>query len=373
MSTITPEKTAAESAVFPVAGILAVDDNNAYVRVSGYAPGPDDVQVPLAMVRKYRLRAGDDVLGTARLPRNGGTRNGRSRPVLVTAPTMPDRPAFNDLTPVNPHERLTLGPDPVGRIIDLVTPIGKGQRGLVVAPPKAGKTMILQSLARSIAANHPECHLMLLLIDERPEEVTDLRKSVPGAEVVWSTFDRPPGEHIAVADLAVERAKRLAEQGRDVVILLDSLTRLGRAHNLAAPGSSRILAGGVAASALYPPKKFFGAARNLEEAGSLTIIATALVETGSRMDEVFFEEFKGTGNMELRLSRKLAERRLFPAIDLAASSTRRDELIVPADELARTWRLRSMLAALDDTQALELLLAKVKETRTNTAFLAELP
>ncbi len=361
----TYQKNPTESAVFPVAGILAVDDKNAHVRVAGYTPSPDDVQVPLAMVRKHRLRAGDDILGTAR--------SGRGRPVLATVQTMPHRPAFNDLTPINPNERLGLGADPIGRIVDLVAPIGKGQRGLIVAPPKAGKTMILQALARSIAAGHPECHLMLLLVDERPEEVTDLRKNVPGAEVIASTFDRPPAEHIAVAELAVERAKRLAEQGRDVVILLDSLTRLGRAHNLAAPNSSRILAGGVAATALYPPKKFFGAARNLEEAGSLTILATALVETGSRMDEVFFEEFKGTGNMELRLSRKLAERRLFPAIDLAASSTRRDELIVPPDELARTWRLRSMLAALDDAQALELLLTKVRETPTNAAFLAELP
>ncbi|GAB3660369.1 hypothetical protein GCM10027589_22050 [Actinocorallia lasiicapitis] len=365
MSITTHEKQTAESAVFTVAGILAVDEQNAYVRVNGHTPSPGDVQVPLAMVRKHGLRAGDDIVGTAR--------NQRGRAVLVSAPTMPRRPRFAELTPIFPDERFTLGPDPIGRIIDLVAPIGKGQRGLIVAPPKAGKTIILKSLARAMTVNHPETHLIILLVDERPEEVTDLRRSVPGAEIIASTFDRPPAEHLAVSELAVERAKRLAEQGRDVVILLDSLTRLGRAHNLAAPNSSRILAGGVAASALYPPKKFFGAARNLEEGGSLTILATALVETGSRMDEVFFEEFKGTGNMELRLSRKLAERRLFPAIDLAASSTRRDELLIPPAELAKASRLHGMLAALDDVQAMELLLGKVKATASNAEILAELP
>ncbi|GAB2820907.1 hypothetical protein GCM10022221_18570 [Actinocorallia aurea] len=363
--TIT-EETAVRSTV-PVSGILSVGAKNAHLRVRGLAPSPDDVQVPLALVHKHALRSGDQVTGTARPRTRGGTA------VLATVDGgRRERTAFEDLTPLFPTERLTLGPSPAGRIIDLLAPIGKGQRGLIVAPPKAGKTIILQALATAITANHPECELIVLLVDERPEEVTDLRRKVPGAQIIASTFDRPAAEHVELADLAVERAKRLAERGRDVVLLLDSLTRLGRAHNLAAPSNSRILAGGVAAGALYPPKKFFGAARNLEEGGSLTILATALVETGSRMDEVFFEEFKGTGNMELRLSRKLADRRIFPAIDLVASGTRRDELLLSPAELAASWKLRHMLTALDEQQGMTLLLDKIKETRSNAEFLAQL-
>ncbi|MDX6741863.1 transcription termination factor Rho [Actinocorallia sp. A-T 12471] len=361
------EETTVRSTV-PVSGILSVTGKNAHLRTRGLAPSPDDVQVPLALVAKYRLRSGDQVTGAAR-PR---TRGGPA--VLATVDGRPrERVPFEDQTPYFPTERLTLGPSPAGRIIDLLAPIGKGQRGLIVAPPKAGKTIILQTLANAIAANHPECELIVLLVDERPEEVTDLRRKVPSAQIVASTFDRPAGEHIELAELAVERAKRLAERGRDVVLLLDSLTRLGRAHNIAAPASSRILAGGVAAGALYPPKKFFGAARSLEQGGSLTILATALVETGSRMDEVFFEEFKGTGNMELRLSRRLADRRIFPAIDIAASGTRRDELLLPPAELAASWKLRRTLAAQDEQQAMTLLLDKIKKTRSNAEFLAQLP
>ncbi|MEO3786915.1 transcription termination factor Rho [Actinocorallia sp. B10E7] len=362
---MTEEKTL-QTALLPVTGILAVSGDNAYVRVDGYTPGPNDVQVPLALVRRLALRPGDRVTGTAKPQGRGG------KAVLATVDSPPRRGRrdFSRLTPVHPAERLRLGPGRTGRIIDLVAPIGKGQRGLIVAPPKAGKTIILQELAQAITLNHPECHLILLLVDERPEEVSDLRRKVPGAELAASTFDRPPAEHVAVAELAVERAKRLAEQGRDVVILMDSLTRLGRAYNLAAPSSSRILAGGVAAGALYPPKRFFGSARALEEGGSLTILSTALVETGSRMDEVFFEEFKGTGNMELRLSRRLAEQRLFPAIDLAASGTRREELLLSPAEHELTGRLRRVLHALDDRQALELLLDKLKETSSNAEFLA---
>jgi len=357
--TITEEKTL-QTALVPVRGTLAVTDKNAYVRVDGYTPSPDDVQVPLALVRRYGLRA---------KPQGRG---GRNVLAFVDAPPRRDRPDFSRLTPVHPTERLRLGPGRTGRLIDLVAPVGKGQRGLIVAPPKAGKTVILQEIAQAITANHPEVHLILLLVDERPEEVSELRRKVPGAELAASTFDRPPAEHVAVADLAVERAKRLAEQGRDVVILLDSLTRLGRAHNLLAPSSSRVLAGGVAATALYPPKRFFGAARALEEGGSLTILATALVETGSRMDEVLFEEFKGTGNMELRLSRRLADQRLFPAVDLAASGTRREELLRSPAEHELTTRLHRVLHALDDRQALELLLDKLRETPSNADFLRQI-
>nr|WP_269802678.1 transcription termination factor Rho [Actinocorallia populi] len=377
--TITEEKTLS-TAVVPVTGTLAVTDKNAYVRVDGYTPGPDDVQVPLALVRRHGLRSGDRVTGTARPQGRGGSterggsqgRGGKNVLATVDGPPRRDRPDFARLTPVHPHRRLHLGQGRTGRIIDLVAPVGKGQRGLIVAPPKAGKTIILQEIAQAITANHPECHLILLLVDERPEEVSDLRRRLPGAELAASTFDRPPAEHVAVAELAVERAKRLAEQGRDVVILLDSLTRLGRAHNLLAPSSSRILAGGVATTALYPPKRFFGAARQLAEGGSLTILATALVETGSRMDEVFFEEFKGTGNMELRLSRRLADQRLFPAIDLAASGTRREDLLLSPVEHDLTGRLRRVLHALDDRQALELLRDKIQQTPSNAAFLAQI-
>jgi transcription termination factor Rho len=286
------------------------------------------------------------------------------------------RPEFAKLTPLHPQERLRLenssaSGSATGRIIDLVAPIGKGQRGLIVSPPKAGKTMVLQAIAAAVAANHPEVHLMVVLVGERPEEVTDLRRSVRG-EVVYSTFDQSAEEHIQVAELAIERAKRLVEQGRDVVVLLDSITRLGRAYNLAAPASSRILAGGVAVGALYPPRKFLGAARNLEEGGSLTLLCTALVDTGSRMDDVFFEEFKGTGNMELRLRRDLAEKRIFPAIDVAPSSTRRDDLLMTAEEHDVTARLRRVLAELDPQQGIELLLDRTRNTASNAEFLRQI-
>ncbi len=286
------------------------------------------------------------------------------------------RPEFAKLTPLHPQERLRLenssgSGSATGRIIDLVAPIGKGQRGLIVSPPKAGKTMVLQAIAAAVAANHPEVHLMVVLVGERPEEVTDLRRSVRG-EVVYSTFDQSAEEHIQVAELAIERAKRLVEQGRDVVVLLDSITRLGRAYNLAAPASSRILAGGVAVGALYPPRKFLGAARNVEDGGSLTLLCTALVDTGSRMDDVFFEEFKGTGNMELRLRRDLAEKRIFPAIDVAPSSTRRDDLLMTAEEHDVTARLRRVLAELDPQQGIELLLDRTRNTASNAEFLRQI-
>jgi transcription termination factor Rho len=284
------------------------------------------------------------------------------------------RPEFNKLTPLYPQERLRLETDPgvlTTRIIDLVSPIGKGQRGLIVAPPKTGKTMIMQAIANAITRNNPECHLMVVLVDERPEEVTDMQRSVKG-EVISSTFDRPAEDHTTVAELAIERAKRLVELGHDVVILLDSITRLGRAYNLAAPASGRILSGGVDSTALYPPKKFFGAARNIENGGSLTILATALVETGSRADEVVFEEFKGTGNMELRLDRKLADKRIFPAVDVDASSTRKEEILLGSEELAITWKLRRVLHALDSQQAIELLLDKMKQTKSNAEFLMQI-
>jgi transcription termination factor Rho len=284
------------------------------------------------------------------------------------------RVEFNKLTPLYPQERLRLetdGPVLTTRIIDLVCPIGKGQRGLIVSPPKAGKTMVLQAIANAITMNNPECHLMVVLVDERPEEVTDMQRSVKG-EVIASTFDRPAEDHTTVAELSIERAKRLVELGHDVVVLLDSITRLGRAYNLAAPASGRILSGGVDSTALYPPKRFFGAARNIENGGSLTILATALVETGSRMDEVIFEEFKGTGNMELKLDRKLADKRIFPAVDVDASGTRKEEILMAPDELSVVWKLRRVLHALDQQQALELLLDKMKQTKTNVEFLMQI-
>jgi len=283
------------------------------------------------------------------------------------------RVEFSKLTPLYANERLrmeTNGENMIGRVIDIAAPIGKGQRGLIVSPAKAGKTMIMQSIANSITANNPECHLMVVLVDERPEEVTDFQRSVKG-EVISSTFDRPPTDHTIVAELAIERAKRLVELGHDVVVLLDGITRLGRAYNLAAPASGRILSGGVDSAALYPPKKFFGAARNIENGGSLTILATALVESGSKMDEVIFEEFKGTGNMELRLRRDFAEKRLFPAIDVVQSGTRREELLLSKEELAIVWKLRKVLAGLDGQQALELLLERMKKTHSNIEFLMQ--
>ncbi|WP_291279368.1 transcription termination factor Rho [Galactobacter sp.] len=367
----------------PVAGILDVLNDYAFVRTSGYLPGQNDVYVSLQQVRKYHLRKGDAVVGAVRAPREGEEReNNSSRnrytPLvkLATVNGVPveenkNRVEFNKLVPLYPQERLRLETDSklVGpRVIDLVAPIGKGQRGLIVSPPKAGKTMVLQSIAAAITENNPEVHLMMVLVDERPEEVTDMQRSVRG-EVIASTFDRPAEDHTTVAELAIERAKRLVEQGKDVVVLLDSMTRLGRAYNQSAPASGRILSGGVDAAALYPPKRFFGAARNIENGGSLTILATALVETGSKMDEVIFEEFKGTGNMELRLSRQLADKRIFPAVDVNASSTRREEQLLSQEEIRIMWRLRRVLSGLDQQQALELLLKKMKETSSNAEFL----
>ena len=368
-----------DDVLIPVAGVLDVLDNYAFVRTSGYLPGTNDVYVSLAQVKRYGLRKGDAVVGTIRAPREGDNNNRQKFNALVqltsinglTPEESKGRREFNKLTPLYPKERLRLETDPkkLGtRVIDLIAPIGKGQRGLIVAPPKAGKTLMLQSIANAITTNNPEVHLMMVLVDERPEEVTDMQRTVNG-EVIASTFDRPADDHTTVAELAIERAKRLVEQGRDVVVLLDSMTRLGRAYNLAAPASGRILSGGVDAAALYPPKKFFGAARNIEEGGSLTILATALVETGSKMDEVIFEEFKGTGNMELRLSRQLADKRIFPAIDLNASSTRREEALLSPDEVKIMWRLRRVLAGMDQEQSLSVLLSKLRETQSNVEFL----
>jgi transcription termination factor Rho len=369
-----------DDVLIPVAGILDILDNYAFVRTSGYLPGPNDVYVSLAQVRKNGLRKGDHVTGAVRQPREGERREKFNALVRLDSVNgmSPEngkgRPEFGKLTPLYPQERLRLETEPghlTSRIIDLVSPIGKGQRGLIVAPPKAGKTTVLQSIANSITRNNPECHLMVVLVDERPEEVTDMQRSVKG-EVISSTFDRPAEDHTTIAELAIERAKRLVELGHDVVVLLDNITRLGRAYNLAAPASGRILSGGVDSTALYPPKKFFGAARNIEDGGSLTILAAALVETGSRMDEVIFEEFKGTGNMELKLDRKLADKRIFPAVDVDASGTRKEEILMRADELGIVWKLRRVLHALDQQQAIELLLDKMKQTKSNAEFLMQI-
>ena len=383
-----------DAALVPVSGILDVHDDRAFIRTSGYRPGPDDVYVPLTQVRQHGLRRGDHLTGAARPP--GAAQapgpGAEDRPArrakaagksgaLVRVDTVNDqapgraraRPDFDELTPVYPQERLRLesgSASPTARIIDLVSPIGKGQRGLIVSAPKAGKTMVLQDIATAITAGHPEVHLMVVLVGERPEEVTHLRRLVRG-EVIFSTFDQSARDHIMVAELAIERAKRLVELGRDVVVLLDSITRLSRAYNLAAPASSRILAGGVATSALQPPRQFLGAARNIEEGGSLTILSSALVETGSRMDDVFFEEFKGTGNMELRLRRDLAEKRIFPAIDIGPSGTRRDDLLMAPQERAAVDGLRRVLAGLDPQQALEVLLDKTRDTSSNAEFLRQ--
>lgn len=367
-----------EENLAPIAGILDIQENHAFVRTSGYLPGPNDVYVTLGNVRRWGLRAGDAVAGAVRLPREGERQRQKYNALVrvdsvngMTIEQAQARREFGKLTPVYPSEQLRMETSPKAytpRVIDLVAPVGKGQRGLIVSPPKAGKTMVIQQMAKAIELNNPEVHLMVVLVDERPEEVTDMRSIVKG-EVIASTFDRPASDHTTVAELAIERAKRLVELGQDVVVLLDSLTRLSRAYNLAAPASGRILSGGVDASALYPPKKFFGAARNISEGGSLTIIASALVETGSKMDEVIFEEFKGTGNMELRLSRQLAERRIFPAIDLNASGTRREELLFKPEELRIMWRLRRVLGTLDQQQGLELVLDKLKETQSNAEFL----
>ncbi|TDE30192.1 transcription termination factor Rho [Actinomadura sp. 6K520] len=368
-----------DDVLIPVAGILDILDNYAFVRTTGYLAGPNDVYVSLAQVRKNGLRKGDVITGAVRQPREGERREKFNALVrLDTVNGMEPEQAkarvdFSKLTPLYPQERLRLETDPgilTTRIIDLVSPIGKGQRGLIVSPPKAGKTMVLQAIANAITKNNPECHLMVVLVDERPEEVTDMQRTVKG-EVIHSTFDRPAEDHTTVAELAIERAKRLVELGHDVVVLLDSITRLGRAYNLAAPASGRILSGGVDSTALYPPKRFFGAARNIENGGSLTILATALVETGSRMDEVIFEEFKGTGNMELKLNRSLADKRIFPAVDVDASSTRKEEILMAPEELRVVWQLRRVLHALDTQQALELLIEKMKETKSNAEFLLQ--
>ena len=371
-----------DDVLIPIAGILDVLDNYAFVRTTGYLPGQSDVYVSLGQVKKYNLRKGDAVVGAIKQPREGEQTGRQKYNALVKVDAVnglsvddaANRVEFGKLTPLYPQERLRLETAPeklTQRIIDLVAPIGKGQRGLIVAPPKAGKTIVLQQIANAIATNNPEVHLMVVLVDERPEEVTDMQRTVKG-EVIASTFDRPAEDHTTVAELAIERAKRLVELGRDVVVLLDSITRLGRAYNISAPTSGRILTGGVDASALYPPKRFFGAARNIENGGSLTILATALVETGSKMDEVIFEEFKGTGNSELRLNRQLADKRIFPAVDVNASSTRREEMLLSPDEVKITWKLRRALAGLDPQQALEVVLGKLKETQSNVEFLVQM-
>jgi transcription termination factor Rho len=368
--------------LIPIAGILDVLDNYAFVRTTGYLPGTSDVYVSLGQVKKYNLRKGDAVVGAIKQPREGEQSSRQKYNALVKVDSVnglsvedaANRVEFGKLTPLYPQDRLRLETAPeklTQRIIDLVAPIGKGQRGLIVAPPKAGKTIVLQQIANAIATNNPEVHLMVVLVDERPEEVTDMQRTVKG-EVIASTFDRPAEDHTTVAELAIERAKRLVELGRDVVVLLDSITRLGRAYNISAPTSGRVLTGGVDASALYPPKRFFGAARNIENGGSLTILATALVETGSKMDEVIFEEFKGTGNSELRLNRQLADKRIFPAVDVNASSTRREEMLLSPDEVKITWKLRRALAGLEPQQALEVVLGKLKETQSNVEFLVQM-
>jgi transcription termination factor Rho len=420
MTATTQETSATEEQARPsdapdaiiVRGVADISDGRGHLLTRGYRRSPADVPLPAALIRQYGLRRGDEIEGTATAARggtsaghgapkggaakngaakdNGSKNNGSKNGATATAGAADRaslteitainglapaaarrRPAFDDLTPVYPSRRLRLedgDPSPTARIIDLLAPIGKGQRGLIVAPPKGGKTMVLKTIARAIAAGHPEVHLMVVLVGERPEEVTDLRRTVRG-EVAYSTFDESPAEHVRVAELAIERAKRLAEVGRDAVVLLDSLTRLGRAYNLAAPATSRTLSGGVAATAVHPPRQFLGAARDLEEGGSVTILSTALIDTGSLLDNVLFEEFKGTGNMELRLRRDLAEKRLFPAIDPVPSSTRRDDLLMEPAEHAAVTHLRRALAALDPQHALELLLDKTREP--NEQFLRQ--
>jgi transcription termination factor Rho len=371
-----------DDVVQPVAGILDVLDNYAFVRTSGYLAGPNDVYVSMNMVRKNGLRRGDAVTGAVRVPKDGEQPNQRQKfNPLVRLDTVngkpvdeaKKRPDFTKLTPLYPNERLRLETTTeklTTRVIDLIMPVGKGQRALIVSPPKAGKTTILQDIANAITRNNPECHLMVVLVDERPEEVTDMQRSVKG-EVIASTFDRPPSDHTQAAELAIERAKRLVEQGKDVVVLLDSITRLGRAYNNASPASGRILSGGVDSTALYPPKRFLGAARNIEEGGSLTIIATAMVETGSTGDTVIFEEFKGTGNAELKLDRKISERRVFPAVDVNPSGTRKDELLLSTDEFAVVHKLRRVLSGLDPHQAIDLLMSQLRKTKNNYEFLVQ--
>ncbi|GAB3564828.1 transcription termination factor Rho [Amycolatopsis endophytica] len=369
-----------DDVLLPVAGILDVLDNYAFVRTSGYLPGPNDVYVSLSLVRKHGLRRGDAITGVVKQPREGEQQRQKFNPLVrvdtvngLDSDEAKRRPEFTKLTPLYPNERLRLETEShklTTRVIDLVMPVGKGQRALIVSPPKAGKTTIMQDIANAITTNNPECHLMVVLVDERPEEVTDMQRSVKG-EVIASTFDRPPSDHTSVAELSIERAKRLVEMGMDVVVLLDSITRLGRAYNLAAPASGRILSGGVDSTALFPPKRFLGAARNIENGGSLTIFATAMVETGSTGDTVIFEEFKGTGNAELKLDRKIAERRVFPAVDVNPSGTRKEELLLSPDELAVTHKLHRVLHALDSQQAIDLLLSRLRKTKTNIEFLMQ--
>ncbi|WP_431915625.1 transcription termination factor Rho [Micromonospora wenchangensis] len=373
-----------DEVLVPVAGIIDVLDNYAFVRTTGYLAGPNDVYVSMSQIKKYGLRRGDAITGAVRTARDSGggdQRRDKYNP-LVRLDTIngmePDearrRPEFYKLTPLYPQERLRLETEPhilTTRVIDLVMPLGKGQRALIVSPPKAGKTMVLQAIANAITHNNPECHLMVVLVDERPEEVTDMQRSVKG-EVIAATFDRPPQDHTTVAELAIERAKRLVELGHDVVVLLDSVTRLGRSYNLAAPASGRIMSGGIDSTALYPPKRFLGAARNIENGGSLTILATALVETGSMADTVIFEEFKGTGNAELKLDRKIADKRTFPAVDVSASGTRKEEILLAPEELAIIHKLRKVLHSLDSQAALDLLLDRLKQSRTNIEFLMQI-
>ncbi|QGU04355.1 transcription termination factor Rho [Corynebacterium comes] len=380
-----PQPQQESSELQDVAGILdVVDSNVAFVRTTGYHASPADVFVPNQLIRRSGLRSGDAVTGKVRMggsQTHGQGRNRQKYNQLVSVDTVSglsveearNRPDFAKLTPLYPNQRLRLETDPrilTTRVIDLIMPIGKGQRALIVSPPKAGKTTILQNIANAISTNNPECHLMVVLVDERPEEVTDMQRSVKG-EVIASTFDRPPGEHTAVAELAIERAKRLVEQGKDVVVLLDSITRLGRAYNNSSPASGRILSGGVDSNALYPPKRFLGAARNIENGGSLTIVATAMVETGSAGDTVIFEEFKGTGNAELKLDRKISERRVFPAVDVNPSGTRKDELLLNPDEARVMHKLRRILSALDPQQAIDLLIKQLKKTKSNGEFLMQ--
>ncbi|HKS65906.1 MAG TPA: transcription termination factor Rho [Candidatus Acidoferrales bacterium] len=342
-----------------------------------YLPGPDDIYVSPSQIRKFDLRTGDTVSGQVRPPKDGERYFAL---IKVEAVNFEDPEVarnkifFDNLTPLYPQERIrleTTKENLTGRVLDMLCPIGKGQRGLIVAPPRTGKTMMLQSVANSITANHPEIALIVLLIDERPEEVTDMQRTVKG-EVVSSTFDEPPQRHIQVAEMVLEKAKRLVEHKRDVVILLDSLTRLGRAYNAVTPPSGKVLSGGIDANALQRPRRFFAAARNIEEGGSLTIIATALIDTGSRMDDVIFEEFKGTGNMEINLDRRLVDKRVFPTIDINRSGTRKDELLLPADELNRVWVLRKVLSPLSTVEAMELLLGRLSKTKTNGEFLASM-
>ncbi|MGH2771679.1 MAG: transcription termination factor Rho [Actinomycetota bacterium] len=368
-----------ESELEPATGILDIlPEGYGFLRTSGYLPGQEDVYVSLSQVRRFALRRGDAVGAQVRRPKESEKYRALVRIESINGKTpeeIQDRVRFEKLTPLYPEERIRMEvedhPGEIAqRIIDLVAPIGKGQRGMIVSPPKAGKTTIMKQIANSIRKNAPECHLIVLLVDERPEEVTDMQRSVDG-EIIYSTFDRPSDDHIQVTELTLDRAKRMVEMGTDVVILLDGITRLSRAYNLATPASGRILSGGVDSTALYPPKRFFGAARNIEEGGSLTVIATALVETGSRMDEVIFEEFKGTGNWELRLDRRAAEKRLFPAIDIEASGTRKEELLLTKEELALVWKLRRVLHALEGVAGLELLIDKMRQTKGNLQFLMD--